>query len=45
MEANKKFMLLCDGKKEKEVRVRDRCCPGECIGGPGSPITRSNPMK
>lgn len=45
MEANKKFMLLCDGRKEKPTHVVNRCCPGECIAGPGSPITRSNKIK
>ncbi len=34
-----------DSEKRKVVRGRgrgDRCCPTECIAGPGSPISRAN---
>ncbi len=38
-----KFQLLCDGQTEKTILMRDdRCCPSECIAGPGSPISRYN---
>lgn len=45
MKADNKFMLLCDGRKEKAAHIVNRCCPGECIAGPGSPITRVNKIK
>lgn len=45
MKENNKFQLLCDGKKAKISHVVNRCCPGECIAGPGSPITRYNKIK
>lgn len=45
MKTNSKFQLLCDGKKETTVHIVNRCCPGECIAGPGSPITRVNNIK
>lgn len=39
------FELLCDGNMEEGTHVVNRCCPGECIAGPGSPITRCNKIK
>lgn len=45
MKANDKFQLLCDGKKAQVTHVVNRCCPGECIAGPDSPITRFNKIK
>ena len=40
-----KIQLLCSGGSEYRSHIVNRCCPGECIAGPGSPLTRYNKIK